>query len=88
MQDIEAEACHKRAWACLRTADHENHQGRRAILISAAYTWETLAQEIDEAADREVDRMAIALNRTDVAGRLREFLREASRADLMVEPAD
>jgi hypothetical protein len=86
MQHIEAEACHKRAWACLRAADHESHKGRRAILISAAYTWETLAQEIDKA-DRKVDRMAIALNMTDVAGRLRGLLREASRADLM-EPAD
>ena len=60
MQHIEGEACHERAWACLRAADHEHDKGRRAILVSAAYTWETLAREIDEAADREVEHMNLA----------------------------
>lgn len=59
MRFIKAETCHKRAWACVQAADHENDQGRRAVLISAAYTWETLAREIDEAADREVERTGI-----------------------------
>ena len=58
-QHIEAEVYHKRAWACLREASYENDEARRAILVSAACTWETLAKEIDEAADRSVEHITL-----------------------------
>jgi hypothetical protein len=65
MHHAEALACHDQAWACLRAANRDRHRGRRAMLISAAYIWEALARDIDEAAERKVGHMESALDEDD-----------------------
>jgi len=55
MRQGDAEAYHQRAWACLREANKDTHEGRRAILATAAITWETLANDLEARANRLID---------------------------------
>jgi hypothetical protein len=58
MLHSEAETYHKRAWACLREANEDADEGRRAILTTAAITWETLAKHLEEREYRVIDEVA------------------------------
>jgi hypothetical protein len=51
-----ADACiyHQRAWSCLQKANREREKGRRAILTTAALTWQTIAKDIEDTAVREI----------------------------------
>ena len=51
----DAEIYHKRAWACLREASDDPDEGRRAILATAAITWETLAKNLEDRANHVID---------------------------------
>jgi hypothetical protein len=54
MQHADAGIYHERAWSCLQKANFERDKGRRAILATAAFTWRTIARDIEDAAVREI----------------------------------
>jgi hypothetical protein len=55
MLHADVDAYHQRAWACLRKANRDADEGRRAILTTAAITWETLAKDLEEREHRVID---------------------------------
>lgn len=50
MRHADADIYHQRAWNCLQKANREPNEGRRAILTTAAFTWRTIALDIEDAA--------------------------------------
>ena len=55
--------------ACLRKANQGDDEGRRAILATAAFTWETLANDIDDAANRGLRACRHSMRTTIGCGR-------------------
>jgi hypothetical protein len=54
MQHADAGIYHERAWNCLQKANRQSDKGQRAILTTAAFTWRTIALDIEDAAVKEI----------------------------------
>jgi hypothetical protein len=54
MQHADAGIYHERAWNCLQKANRQSDKGHRAILTTAAFTWRTIALDIEDVAVKEI----------------------------------